>query len=35
MEGDPDIHIGGGAWITVIRHGIAADEQVLNLMGAE
>jgi hypothetical protein len=35
MEGDPDIHIGGGAWIAVIRHSIAADEQVLNLMRAK
>jgi hypothetical protein len=35
MEGNADIHIGGGAWITVIGYGLAADEQVLTLMGAE
>ncbi len=32
---DPDIHVGSGAGVAVVPDGMPADEEVLNVVGAE
>ena len=35
LDGNPYVHIGSRPWITMVGHGVAADQEVLNLVGAE